>query len=530
MSIASAEITPNAVKIDKLIQRMEDGDIKIPAFQRGFVWKQNQILELLDSIYNDYPIGSVLLWNSNDRLKSSRNIAGFDVPERPEAYPVNYVLDGQQRLSSIYGVFAKNRTRTAEADGYMPDLGIFDIFFDLQEEKFVGSADLDGSHSNFRASVLFDLGSFLDEVKKFPKHEGAAQKLLSKFQNYEIPVVTTSKRSKEEVGTIFERINNTGTKLSTFDLMIAWTWTEDFHLRESIDGILQNLDEKGFGDIDSKIVLQCLSAMVQKTTRTKDILGLSTQQVRDNVELLSGSLEKAVDFFATQLQMSSSDFLPQSHQVIPVTYFFAQIEIPTADQVALLQHWFWRTAFSLRYSGAIDTRLNQDLDLVDAIAKKEKISFDKYGQLPAEKTLIQTSFTRSNPFTRAFLILLAQQGPMNLLNASKIDVGVALSKYNGKEYHHIFPKAFLKAKGIREADFNSICNFCFLPADANKKISKRAPSDYFFSLMPPIYFDEIAASNLLPTDKSIYENDDFDRFRQARASLILNALKPLCGL
>ncbi len=63
------ELTPTAEKIDKLIKRIDSGDIRIPAFQRAYVWKQNQILELLDSIVTNYPIGSILLWYTNDRLK-----------------------------------------------------------------------------------------------------------------------------------------------------------------------------------------------------------------------------------------------------------------------------------------------------------------------------------------------------------------------------------------------------------------------------------------------------------------------------
>ncbi|MBZ5526173.1 MAG: DUF262 domain-containing protein, partial [Acidobacteriia bacterium] len=103
--MAISEITPSAVKIDKLIARVAEGDIKIPAFQRHFVWDQEQVIELLDSIYHDYPIGSILLWNSHDKLKATRNICGFCIPDRAESYPVNYVLDGQQRLSTIYAVF-----------------------------------------------------------------------------------------------------------------------------------------------------------------------------------------------------------------------------------------------------------------------------------------------------------------------------------------------------------------------------------------------------------------------------------------
>lgn len=109
--MATSEITPSAVKIDKLMSRIADGDIKIPAFQRRFVWNQEQVIELLDSIYKNYPVGSLLLWNSDDtKLKATRNICGFDIPERPVTYPVNYVLDGQQRISAIYAVFCKDRS------------------------------------------------------------------------------------------------------------------------------------------------------------------------------------------------------------------------------------------------------------------------------------------------------------------------------------------------------------------------------------------------------------------------------------
>jgi hypothetical protein len=105
----TAELTPTAQKIDKLIKRIDESDIKIPAFQRGYVWKQNQVIELLESVVNEYPIPSILLWKSSDRLKSTRNIAGYRIPDRDEAYPVNYVLDGQQRLVHRLGDRQRHR-------------------------------------------------------------------------------------------------------------------------------------------------------------------------------------------------------------------------------------------------------------------------------------------------------------------------------------------------------------------------------------------------------------------------------------
>nr|VFK22786.1 MAG: Protein of unknown function DUF262 [Candidatus Kentron sp. LFY] len=124
-----AELTPTAQKIDNIINRIDEGDIKIPAFQRGYVWKQEQIIDLLESIVAKYPIGSVLLWKTSEKLKSTRNVAGYKIPERDESYPVNYTLDGQQRLASIYGVFSLQVEQEQDLSGYNPDKDIFEIYY-----------------------------------------------------------------------------------------------------------------------------------------------------------------------------------------------------------------------------------------------------------------------------------------------------------------------------------------------------------------------------------------------------------------
>ncbi len=217
-----SEIIPSSIKIDKLLNRIGEGDIKIPAFQRGFVWNQEQVLDLIDSIYNDYPIGSILLWNSLERLNSTRNIGGFLIPDREPQYPVNYVLDGQQRLSAIYATFCNDRAEAPENNQYDIDPKIFDIYFDLLEKKFLSKEDIIVDHPNIKMSSLFDIEKFFEEIANIDsKFQKAARELQSKFQNYEISIITTNKRTKEEVGIIFERINNTGTSvMSSFKCRI----------------------------------------------------------------------------------------------------------------------------------------------------------------------------------------------------------------------------------------------------------------------------------------------------------------------
>jgi hypothetical protein len=528
--MARSEIDPKAIKIDKLLNHMEDGSIKLPAFQRGFVWKQSQVLDLLDSIFKDYPIGTILLWDSYEKLRATRNIGGFLIPERDPKLPVRYVLDGQQRLTAIYALFCRDRRLDESFDKYRIDPAVFDISFDLDEKVFLPNEELKPSNRNLKLSALFNSMEFHGLTTGFAQeHIQAAVGLQSQFQNYEVPVVVTSKTGREDIGIIFERINNTATKLSTLDLMVAWTWSDDFHLREQLDDILEALDQKGFGDTDEKIILQCLSAIIKKTTRTKDILSLDPKEVKDNIDLLRASLEKAIDLLSTELHVASSDLLPQSHQIIPFTYFFSRVQKPSAPQNKALKNWFWRTSFSLRYQGATDIRLNQDILFFDGVIKGDFEGLDKYSPTLSEIALTMPVFSKTNVYTRSLLLLLAQMKPLDLINGRKIDLGKALSKFNRKEYHHVFPQAYLRDNNIAEAKINSICNFCFLPADSNKRISNRSPSDYVFNVIPAEHFDEILESNLMPRKKAIYKKNDYEAFLNERARLILDVLGKLMG-
>jgi hypothetical protein len=94
---------PSVDRIDELARRILSGDILLPKFQRDFVWGRKQILRLLDSVARGYPIGSVLLWQSRQELRSENHIADLEIKVPKPDYPVNYLLDGQQRLSTICG-------------------------------------------------------------------------------------------------------------------------------------------------------------------------------------------------------------------------------------------------------------------------------------------------------------------------------------------------------------------------------------------------------------------------------------------
>ncbi len=519
------ELSTTPEKIDKIINRINSGDIRIPAFQRAYVWKQNQILELLDSVVKNYPIGSVLLWSTSDKLKHTRNIAGYKIPDNADEYPVNYVLDGQQRISSIYATFSDKTEQDVESSDYNPNLNLFEIYYNFSTKTFEQKNDVD-----ITANDVIYLRNFLNGAKLIeslktldPKFHNDAQELYSRFINYELPVVTIKNREKSDVGNIFERINNTGTKLSTLDLMTAWTWTDDFHLLESINDLQIELDEKNFGDLTQNILLQAISGYIQSNTTTKAITELTGEQVRDSWEGFCEALRKAIDFIGSDLNCSHLDFLPWQQQIIGLVKFFGIDGMPTANQLKELKKWFWKTSFSNRYStGQTTEKMNVDIERISEIRKDDFTEVNKFRYSVTKSELIETKFSKANPLTRALLLLMAQKQPLDLVKNTKIDISQSLSKYNRKQYHHIFPNAFLKRQGFPPNKIFSLTNFCFLPAGSNKKISKKSPSDYFFTIIPKDSFNDILNSNLIPLTKDLYEKDNYNDFLAKRAELIIN--------
>lgn len=519
--MARGEIQPAAIKIDRIVDRIRDGDIKIPAFQRGFVWDQEQITELLDSIYHNFPIGSILFWSSHERLKASRNIGGLKLPDREPDYPVNYVLDGQQRLSSIYAVFCTYREFEPGESGYSADPKVFEIAFRFDDESFIPLAAAEPERPALDLSCLLETEPFFSALEKLsPENQKAARSLHSRVNNYEIPVVTISKRSKDEVGVIFERINNTATRLTTLDLLVAWTWSEDFHLQEALGELCDILDTKGFGDLPDKVILQCLGAILAEDARTKTILALDPIRVRAQFTTVGTAISAAIDFLSTEFKMQSLELLPHLQQIVALAFFFNITTTPSGDQIKALKKWFWKTSFSRRYAAQTDDKINADILFMKRLANGDGSGLSAYSSELTQDILTKLKFTKSHSYTRALLLLLAQKSPLNMTNGAAVDLGESLSGFNRKEYHHIFPKAFLKKRGVSTDKINTLCNFCFLPAGSNKKISQKQPSDYIFNLVPENNRKQILESNIMPLRMEVYTEDNYDEFISMRADLV----------
>jgi len=267
----SSRLETGTAFIQDLISDIKKGEIKIPQFQRKFVWKEKQAIELLDSIANTYPIGSLLLWKTKVKLAVERNIGNFKLPDTDDMTPTDYVLDGQQRITVIYSCLGAPDTDNGFAAAY-----------DLEQEVFVQKAEEYIPHV-FPLRWLFDTTKMLDFRTGLKSHPEQAvfqkrlDQLINSFNNYRLPIVTLKGLSIEEVCPIFERINSSGTKLSIFDLMVAATWAHnEFDLNDEADKISTALETKGFDNIERDTILKSPSLRVLRVCSLQPLSNLRT--------------------------------------------------------------------------------------------------------------------------------------------------------------------------------------------------------------------------------------------------------------
>jgi hypothetical protein len=529
MALSQGRLSTETPTFQDLIADIKKGVIKIPQFQRKFVWKEPQAFKLLDSVANNYPIGSLLIWKTAVKLASERNIGNFKLPQTDDMTPTDYVLDGQQRITVIYSSLGSAETDNGFCPGY-----------DLEEREFVSMND-----EETQSALVFPLRSLYHTTKvlnfrtglqahKAPEElQARLDELIDAFTKYKMPVVTLKDLTVDEVCPIFERINSSGTKLSVFDLMVAATWSQEFDLNGQVETIALSLKSKNFGKIDPNAVLKCLAAVRFSSIRQDQIINLRSLHKNEMSQLVtstSESLMQAVDALTTEFGIHGWDFLPYEALLIILCYVYHRAGSPAQVNTVRLRQWFWRSAFSQRYRVGGENFVSKDLQDVCSFILDAKGKPTDFGTPPHVDSWAKTPFRASNSVSVAFILALASLKPRNLTNGALIDVAKALSQFNRKEFHHIHPKNhLLKSKTAGER--NAVANICMLAASENKTISDEDPQKYLpaYALALGTGANSVFSSNLLPKPSEVqYSSMTFADFLTRRCKLIDKMVRTLC--
>lgn len=514
-----------------LIDHVLAGRIRIPAFQRGFVWDAERVAFFMDSLYKGYPFGSLLLWRTRNQLRAERQLGPYALPLVDPEYPIDYVLDGQQRLTSIFGVFQTE----VEPDGADD---VFTIYFDrianpdVQEPQFFALASEDVNPTrHFPLRVLFDVVKYRAATEGLEAHElELLDTMQTRFREVTVPVQTFETDDKASVAIVFERVNRLGIELDTLQLLSAWTWSDDFFLQDEFADLAETLEPFGFRLVgeDTNLLLRCCAAVIRHEASPGALMQLIGAEVRERFDEIVNGIMGAIDFLRRNLHVHALKNLPFGTLIVPLSVFFAtpgSAEVRYSDaQRRLMLQWFWRSCFARRYSNDVIRKLELDIQQIAALKAGETSRLNEIAIDLRKEFFLNSTFNTYGVNTKTLILQLAQFDPISFVSGARVSLERVLQEYNRNEFHHCYPRKYLKALGRQPSDFNRLANFVFMSAADNKVLGGVPPSEYR-SKMNEDAIEEILGHALCP--ESLF-GDDYDTFVDERAALLVVAAERLC--
>ena len=567
----------NDVQIKELMAGIESGKIQLPDFQRGWVWEDERIKALIASITNNFPVGAAMFLeygNENVRFKY-RVIEGS--PSKDQI-PTELILDGQQRLTSIYSaLFNQNPVKTRTDKG--KDISRF-YYLDIEKALDPTCDRIEAIDSvpenrivttNFGKDIKLDLSSREKEFKekKFPlniilnyteaqnwqneyyaycNYSAEAIKEFTEFNSkiimqtvqYKMPVITLDKETpKEAVCQVFENVNTGGVSLTVFELVTAIFAMDDFELRKDWN----EKQEKYFsGDILSDVTstdfLQActlLSNYKNGTTvscKKKDVLNLSLKDYKKYSEDLCNGFVEAEKLLQEERIFSSRD-LPYSTQLIPLavlcTILAEDRRLSFTTIKNKLKQWYWCGVFGELYGGANETRYVNDVVGVmkwinnDLIPKTVEESY-------FNPTRLLTLQTRQSAAYKGIMALVLKNHCKDFISGREMDFTVYKNEYI--DIHHIFPRSYCEKINLPKEKWNSIINKTPISYSTNREIGGVSPNEYLSKIEAKGQVDSDMLNEYLEShwiSAQYARENDFNKHIVYRAKKLLDAIEKATG-
>ncbi len=549
------------ITIRQLVDKVKSGELRLPEMQRKYVWTAVKVRDLLDSLYREYPSGTILVWETDqqidDRTLQVQNVANNQFSSKL------LLLDGQQRLTSLTAILSGDHVTVRKRRP-------IDVYFNLEhpdnvwDDQTIDNDDDDDDDDDLEE----DESEIMEELKKRtfvvasrnlandplwisvtkifqqsdsqllrplninsddPKWDKYSERInqVRRIQDYSYVMhILDKKMSYEEVTEIFVRVNSLGVKLRGSDLALA-------QITSRWKGFLKELEAFAdeFGDNaeylhNSGIMIKAMVAFATNQSRFKTVGRVPLDDFKKAWENAKAGLRFAINFLHANVQIANLNLISSPFLLIPVAYFAVKKnEKLTDEEVKKLQLWFYAAHMKGRYSyGSSESYLDSDLSVINRTSNiNELLSLLKLQVkdfFVSEEELAGKS--RRSPYFSMVFFIAKQKGVKDWFTKIGISERSA-GKAHALQFHHIFPKSLLKAKGLSTQEINDIANLAFINGKTNRVISNNLPKDYLVQIKKD-QGDSSLLSQHIPLDTTLWQLDNYLTFLSGRRTALTNEI------
>ncbi len=575
-------------KLSELLTWVGQGKAQLPEFQRSWVWDDTKICKLIESITSGYPMGAAMFLESGGesiRFKC-RKFTGVRCSD--DITPDWLVLDGQQRLTTLYQVFMckkpvetrldTNKDKTIFRYYYLdiekcldPEADRLDAIISISEKKQIlsdigrtieldlSTPDREYEHLMFPLNLVFSPNDIDDWRYAMEDHfsndnkyrllfRDFSQRILRPIQEYQMPVIQLTKETpKEAVCQIFENVNTGGVPLTVFELVTATFAADEYDLRDDWNRIYNSFRDKKLTVLKDITGANFLAAMTLLVTykksltdriavscKKRDILRLNLEDYKANHDALVGGFESAAAFLSHQGIFSERD-LPYSTQLVPLAAIFAfdnekkeKRAFMLGHNLELLAKWYWCGVFGELYGGANEARFALDIaNIFEWISGGNQP--DTVTRSNFQPTRLLSMQTRNSAAYKGVMAMIMQDSPLDFMSGSKMDIASYLDE--DTDIHHIFPQAYCEGQKYPMRKWNSVVNKTPIYASTNRSIGGRAPSEYIKTMRNKGLTEELVVSAITShkINFDLLSTDSFDEYFVDRAIRLLDRIEKATG-
>jgi hypothetical protein len=530
-----------------LLDLIEDRELALPDFQRSFVWDPGATRELVASIIRSFPAGSLLLMQGGASVFRPRE---FEEAPKLNGTPAYLVLDGQQRLTSLYQAFSGTGSHRfflnlqELLDGYDVDEAV-EVYSASRARRWdtiqAQAVDLMlplsqvRSFADWKDEVLDALEGRVDDPRKLSRQLNELDKdYVHPVEQYVFPVTTISQKTPPEaVCTIFETLNRTGVKLSVFELITARAFAKEFRLREMWETAQATYPVLTDFEINPYYILQIIALVERGSPKRGVVLALPVEAIVERWNEAVSGLAGCLRLLRDECGVLVTKWLPYGTMLIPMAAAWGTAVAKSGPaegaRRAKLKRWFWCSAFMGYYDNSPNTMAERDMQDLIPWLKDEGPEPSAVRNFTFTPDRWRSVTYRQRALYRASIALLMRYHPLDFHS------GKPLTKQSiedeGVDDHHLFPRNYLKG-WVPADDVDSVLNRTLIDRMTNIRISDKAPSRYLKEMANELKGDltKILSSHRLPSEpEGPLFGDRFEDFLAWRMDHLTNELVEATG-